>query len=1131
MSFEGGVPHPTCLLHPCLLRLHDDVDLTPHKAPPAKYNGSFNFVSFFCPLCSFPTIIRGGQQHEGFISLAISDKGLDFAKDFPIEEAIASIVKDLQVGLTVNLRNQEGTLKLILLDYGYHVGDLSTTLNSEAAWLYQETIAGWLKLRKFSTSLKWSPMGKLHMQLIESDINCPQNYLNSQIKMGIPLPVLHGFAFENARILWYHCQQSNVFVGMPMQCRLWIAICSGEPPNLVVLFSFLFQTHFTYTTFTHAQFFSQTHLPAKIIIKPLPIFKYFFFLLPLPSFPPLSLSPSSLLSLSRVSPPMEDLPDPQPAEPLPFENGGPDEEPCNKKAKVEAEVVGDDGELKRVAEIVLVLSTMATIRGGRKPTDLEVELMREARIKLANLCQGFAPKDIVAREAIGTVIEDLGLNSKLKDQRLGFRSPKMSIAERYSHAKWKMEEAKKFAATSTPSTTYASQSLQTSIGGIVDNRVPSHAVRMFPVDKSSHPAITSTVVSIPAHVNAGSSTPLQHQSTSNEVRPPVVSGVMPGSHLGKNSSSLALPKFEHPPFKVDGGSNGSSYMLQAQASSSANQPLVNAPTWSIQTQAASLTRNASENKVPAHNTVKVDGTPDVTASRAGPQITSDQSFRPFITQTAPGNLPGGHQPFQAVNIVQPPLIPSHADIAKIVQKLLQPKIPDRPTWTPPSRDYMNKALTCQVCELTVNEVDNVLLCDACEKGFHLKCLQPSVLRGIHNRVDWHCMRCLNISGGKPLPPKYGRVMRSSNTPPKLPASTCGIQPCSEKKEENLDPKVSPQMLTTNGSSIPTVSGSSHIFELQSDSKILDMKDMQGTSISSSIEAIDKPDPNNSLKSHSSASSPSTGLLGDGSAQQINSEVTCKETSESESLPKLSERVKCENLQSSQDFQVEHTMSQDNVEVSTDEHVDSISNIMDNKQKESHGENLTYDIKCDEQDAALANFAGTSGTGTEGRQHPSSSSDRSHAVEWVGDVVQLVDDKKFYQSCRVDGVTYRVQSHALFPTNHGKVSPSKLQSMWEDCKTGLKWVKVTNCYFPHDLPGNIGHPCISEVNEVYESNGDRTEMASSIQGPCSVLPSGKFEQENGRRYQLGSEASAGVQPIFLCRWFYDEVKKLFQPVTC
>ncbi|XP_061345442.1 uncharacterized protein LOC133291238 isoform X2 [Gastrolobium bilobum] len=807
----------------------------------------------------------------------------------------------------------------------------------------------------------------------------------------------------------------------------------------------------------------------------------------------------------------------------PVQNGELDDERCGKKAKVDA--ASDGGELKRVAEIVLVLSTMATVRGGRKPTDVEVELMREARTKLAELCQGLAPKDIVAREAIGTVIEDLGLNAKIKDQRLGFRTPKMSVAERYSHAKWKMEESKKFS---------TSQPLQTSIGGTVDNRVPSHAVRMIAPDKSIHTAIssTSTIVSIPAHVSAGSSAALQYQSISNEVRPPVVSGLMPSSHLGRNSSPLALPKVEHPQFKVDGGSNGSSYVLQIQANLSANQPLVNAPTWPIQAQSPSLARSASENKVPGHNPIKVEGTADVTMSRAGPQITNDQSFRPYITQTAPGNLSSMHQPVQGMNIVQPPFIPSHADIAKIVQKLLQPKVPDHPTWSPPSRDYMNKALTCQMCELSVNEIDTVLLCDACEKGFHLKCLQPSVLRGIHNRVDWHCMRCLSLSGGKPLPPKYGRVMRSSNTPPKLPSNTGGMQPSSEKKAGSVDPKVSPQKLTTNGSPVPTVSSGNDNVEPPSDSMTSpDGKDIQGTTISSNIEHVDeKHDPNISMKSLGAASSPSTCLPGESSAEQINSEsLTCKETSETETLPKLSEPAKCENLQSSQDFHVNQTIPQDNAVVSSDKHVDI--SLMNHKQRESHGgENLIYDIKRDDQDVALANFVGSSGTDTEGRQHSALSSDTSHAVEWIGDVIQLVEEKKFYGSCCVDGVTYRLHGHALFPSSHGNLTPFKIQSMWEDCKTGFKWVKVTKCYFPGDLPGNIGHPCISEVNEVYESNSDRTEMASYIRGPCEVLPSDKFKQENDRRCQLGIEASAKVQPIFLCRWFYDEVKKLFQPVT-
>jgi hypothetical protein len=46
-------------------------------------------------------------------------------------------VEDLQVGLTVNLTNQAGTLKLILLDYGCDVGELSIKVKGGAAWLYQ----------------------------------------------------------------------------------------------------------------------------------------------------------------------------------------------------------------------------------------------------------------------------------------------------------------------------------------------------------------------------------------------------------------------------------------------------------------------------------------------------------------------------------------------------------------------------------------------------------------------------------------------------------------------------------------------------------------------------------------------------------------------------------------------------------------------------------------------------------------------------------------------------------------------------------------------------------------------------------------------------------------------------------
>ncbi|KAL0865716.1 hypothetical protein Bca101_044834 [Brassica carinata] len=49
---------------------------------------------------------------------------------------------------------------------------------------------------------------------------------------------------------------------------------------------------------------------------------------------------------------------------------------------------------------------------------MELELMVEARSKLAEMCQEFTPNDIIGGDGVRGVIEDLGLNCK--DQSLGF---------------------------------------------------------------------------------------------------------------------------------------------------------------------------------------------------------------------------------------------------------------------------------------------------------------------------------------------------------------------------------------------------------------------------------------------------------------------------------------------------------------------------------------------------------------------------------------------------------------------------------------------------------------------------------------------------------------------------------------
>ncbi|KAG2302316.1 hypothetical protein Bca52824_030967 [Brassica carinata] len=79
------------------------------------------------------------------------------------------------------------------------------------------------------------------------------------------------------------------------------------------------------------------------------------------------------------------------------------------------------------------------MREGKSPTEMELELMVEARSKLAEMCQEFTPNDIIGGDGVRGVIEDLGLNCK--DQSLGFISPKITISEMCLLAKerWKKQ--------------------------------------------------------------------------------------------------------------------------------------------------------------------------------------------------------------------------------------------------------------------------------------------------------------------------------------------------------------------------------------------------------------------------------------------------------------------------------------------------------------------------------------------------------------------------------------------------------------------------------------------------------------------------------------------------------------------
>lgn len=129
-----------------------------------------------------------------------------------------------------------------------------------------------------------------------------------------------------------------------------------------------------------------------------------------------------------------------------------------------------------------------------------------------------------------------------------------------------MEESKKF---TTQPTTYTSHPLQTSFGATAENRGTPHTVRIFPSDKiSTSPTLSSGgFPSSSVHAHATTSTSQPYQLPNHDVRVPTVSTGLPGSHLARDSSSLALPRVERQQIKLDAVSNGSSYVPQVQGNS------------------------------------------------------------------------------------------------------------------------------------------------------------------------------------------------------------------------------------------------------------------------------------------------------------------------------------------------------------------------------------------------------------------------------------------------------------------------------------------------------------------------------------------------------------------------------------
>ncbi|KAJ0989744.1 hypothetical protein J5N97_008100 [Dioscorea zingiberensis] len=373
------------------------------------------------------------------------------------------------------------------------------------------------------------------------------------------------------------------------------------------------------------------------------------------------------------------------------------------------------GELKRIAEIVMVLSAIGNVRSSRDPTPVERALVAEAKARLATVCTTVRPKDLFPKEAVMGLVKDLGLDSS-NDRFLRSRPARMSIAEKFLASKRKMENSKALAASSV-----------------------AHSSIFLPVSDSPHPGseglsvhgshdpipyepdleavfvegFSSSANAVSVHA-AASPIFLIKQSQVNENQPAITTVESPGISL-KQQSTLSE--------NSEASVNTAKFHEMATSASSALQ---NALALSVQPTPIEVVCIVLANQLTTSDLVKPLDTHGISATQISPQATRDQNLSTCAVQTPLENL------FPETN------------------------------WTSPSTDYIGKSLSCQICKTTINDVESLLVCDACERGAHLKCLQSSA-HTLLAKDEWYCPKCLALNNGKPFVPKYGRVRRFVGT--------------------------------------------------------------------------------------------------------------------------------------------------------------------------------------------------------------------------------------------------------------------------------------------------------------------------------------------------------------------------------
>ncbi|XP_020588064.1 uncharacterized protein LOC110029917 [Phalaenopsis equestris] len=793
---------------------------------------------------------------------------------------------------------------------------------------------------------------------------------------------------------------------------------------------------------------------------------------------------------------------------------------------------GKDEELRRVAQIVMVLSAMVEMRAGKEPTAAERALAAEARERLVRLCEEVRPKDLFSSEAVRVIVEDLGLN-RSRGPAQALRPPKMSICERVQHTKKKMEESRDHTASGHSSLPYsASLSASSEIHGsqklIAGKSNPTVLTAgSFSNNSAVHiPALCSSITSMKQTLTSESHTALAKSS------------------FGKDTSSISTSSVEAVNQRLDARINGPTYFTIIRPNAAANYLMEKTPASGISTSAALATQSQAS---------ILQGNHEVKAIQASHQMKRTRDTKVPVVQATQINMGMGNQPSQNLKFVPvPSFISNHNEIAKTVMGVVRTKVPDCPNLPLPSTEYMTKPLNCQVCKTIITDVESLLVCDGCEYGFHLKCLQIHGNRTIP-KVDWHCPKCLSENNGKPFPPKYGRVTRSF--PSVLTTSSGDGTSLVEKNGETPEAKLNhlKSMKNENLSSSSAVQASSldekrpgegmdsgtSINQLEETSGLATVTPEAQIGISNDLTAGKLPE--TETEKHASDSQ---SMNFDKLPEEMSLTASEMQRSISEPIPDTKERpeylcsnhkletvveIACQSQLTSNLQAIEEANSAISAK-STDDLMPKTSTAItdDLKDISKSSEGFTNQVlEVSQEGEHRSEMTCGQILGNVSDSGNSSFVEDLHKFEWVGDILEIVDNRTYYKSCCINGYIIKLQDNVVVSSNKQNFYPAKLLSLWEDDKVWSKLAIVNEYCLPSNLPEGVGQPLPTPVkDEVYASDRRKTILATSIHGLCDVLPEDKFREETDRRILL-AEKDDVLHPVFMCKWIFDESKGIFR----